>query len=109
VNPTSKKSIDDMSMLDDMRDLLGASDGIKAYKDARLIDINLIKPNPDQPRTDMNTEKLEELAQSIKDIGLMQPIVVRPDGDIYHIIAGHRRFDAWQMNSTQPIPCRPGT
>ena len=105
MNPKDKKSIGDMSIFNDMRDLLGSTEGIKAYKDARLIDIKLIKPNPDQPRTAMNKEKLDDLAESIKDVGLMQPIVVRLEGDIYRIIAGHRRFEAWKMNSKQPIPC----
>ena len=105
MNPKDKKSIGDMSIFNDMRDLLGSTDGIKAFKDARLINIELIKPNPDQPRTAMNKEKLDELAKSIEDIGLMQPIVVRLEGDIYSIIAGHRRFTAWKMSSKQPIPC----
>jgi len=105
VNPKDKKSIGDMSIFNDMRSLLGSTDGIKAFKDARLINIELIKPNPDQPRTAMNKVKLDELAKSIKDIGLMQPIVVRLEGDIYRIVAGHRRFEAWKMSSKQPIPC----
>jgi len=105
VNRKLKKSINNMEIFDDMRELLGSTEGTKAYKEARLIDIKLIKPNPDQPRTSMNKEKLDELARSIKDTGLMQPIVVRAKGDIYHIIAGHRRFAAWTMHSKKPIPC----
>ncbi|MFC1998604.1 ParB/RepB/Spo0J family partition protein [Chloroflexota bacterium] len=105
MNHKDKKNIGDMSIFNDMRDLLGSTEGVKAYKDARVIDIKLIKPNPDQPRTAMNKEKLDDLAESIKGIGLMQPIVVRLDGDIYRIIAGHRRFEAWKMSSKQPIPC----
>jgi ParB family chromosome partitioning protein len=56
--------------------------------------IELITPNPDQPRTDINEESIEELADSIGKFGLLQPIIVRPMGEGYQIIAGERRWRA---------------
>lgn len=59
-----------------------------------------------QPRRDMHPEALEELAESIKAQGVMQPIVVRPIGaDRYEIIAGERRWRAAQLASLDKIPC----
>lgn len=56
--------------------------------------VELINPNPDQPRTDINEESIEELADSISKFGLLQPIIVRPMGEGYQIIAGERRWRA---------------
>ncbi|MEC8427167.1 MAG: ParB/RepB/Spo0J family partition protein [Pseudomonadota bacterium] len=59
-----------------------------------------------QPRRDMHPEALEELAESIKAQGIMQPIVVRPIGeDCYEIIAGERRWRASQLAGLEKIPC----
>lgn len=59
-----------------------------------------------QPRRDMHPEALEELAESIKAQGIMQPIVVRPIGeDRYEIIAGERRWRASQLAGLEKIPC----
>jgi len=58
-----------------------------------------------QPRTDMHTESLDELADSIREQGLVQPIVVRPVGkDKYEIIAGERRWRAAQMAGLHEVP-----
>lgn len=61
------------------------------------IGIDLIKPNRHQPRVEFNQEAIVELAQSIRENGLIQPIVVRQIGNEYEIIAGERRFRALQM------------
>ena len=68
--------------------------------------IEFIQPGKYQPRMDMRQETLEELAQSIKNQGLMQPIVVRPldDGKRYEIIAGERRWRASQLAGLDKIP-----
>ena len=58
------------------------------------ISIDLIKPNRFQPRSVFDDDKIMELAQSIRENGLIQPIVVRVDGDKYEIIAGERRYRA---------------
>lgn len=64
-----------------------------------------IIPNPDQPRRIFETDKLEELAQSIKEHGLLQPILVRPDGSKYYIIAGERRYRASKIAGLDRINC----
>lgn len=56
------------------------------------IDLDRIKPNPFQPRREIPSSKIDELAQSIKASGLIQPIVVRRKGDFYELIVGERRF-----------------
>jgi ParB family chromosome partitioning protein len=61
------------------------------YLELRLIEV---EPNPDQPRTDIGEAKLSELAESIKKDGLLQPILVRPHGEKFQIIAGERRYQA---------------
>ncbi len=67
--------------------------------------IDLIQPGKYQPRTDMRPETLEELAQSIKAQGVMQPIVVRPlTSSKYEIIAGERRWRASQIAGLATIP-----
>lgn len=58
------------------------------------IKIHEIKPNPNQPRTDFSEEKIGELMRSIEKDGLLQPILVRPEGSGYEIIAGERRWQA---------------
>ena len=64
-----------------------------------------IRPNKDQPRKDFDEERLEELAESIRTLGLVQPITVEPLGDgTYQIIAGERRWRAAQRAGLQEIP-----
>lgn len=69
------------------------------------IEISRIEPNPYQPRTEFNQEALEELAASIKLLGLIQPITVRPlENGRYQIISGERRFRASQLAGLDKIP-----
>ncbi len=70
----------------------GHSDAATAV--TREIAVARIKPSPWQPRQHFDAEKLQELAASIKTFGLVQPLVVRKNGDIYELIAGERRFRA---------------
>lgn len=64
-----------------------------------------IRPNKDQPRKDFDEERLEELAESIRTLGLVQPITVEPLGDgTYQIIAGERRWRAAQHAGLKEIP-----
>lgn len=73
--------------------------------DLKNIPIDLIQRGKYQPRTDMHEEALEELAASIKNQGVMQPIVVRPiSSEKYEIIAGERRWRATQMAGLDTIP-----
>ena len=59
------------------------------------IDVNLIDTNSSQPRKSFDKEKLDELANSIKNHGIVQPIVVRRTGERYTIVAGERRPHSW--------------
>lgn len=71
----------------------------------REIRMDRISPNPDQPRKEFDEESLQELSASIKTHGLLQPILVKPDGDNYIIVAGERRFRAAQIIEMGKIPC----
>ncbi len=68
------------------------------------IDIDLIDPNPEQPRTRFSDDKLEELAASIRHNGIVQPIVLRPVGKRYQIVAGERRWRAAQRAALRKVP-----
>jgi ParB family chromosome partitioning protein len=68
------------------------------------ININRILPNPHQPRRDFDDEKLEELAASIREHGVIQPIIVRENGDMYELVAGERRWRAAKKLGHTTIP-----
>ena len=68
------------------------------------IDINLIDPNPRQPRTIFDQEALQELVASIKEIGILQPPVVRKSGSRYELIMGERRLRAAKLAGLARIP-----
>lgn len=88
--------------------LASAQTSISGLVDSELrhIPIDLIQRGKYQPRTDMHEEALQELADSIKVQGVMQPIVVRPleGGDRFEIIAGERRWRATQIAGLDTIP-----
>lgn len=69
------------------------------------IPIKLIDTDPDQPRKDFNIEQLSELAQSIRSVGLIQPIIVQPNNGRYTIIAGERRYRACRMAEMDTVRC----
>lgn len=69
------------------------------------IDINKIVINKQQPRTVFDEEKIEELASSIKENGLIQPIIVRKKDKKYEIIAGERRYRACKLAGLKEISC----
>jgi len=68
------------------------------------IDINLIRLNPNQPRTNFNQKDISDLASSIKELGLIQPITVKQDHDNYELISGERRLRAFKQLSIKTIP-----
>lgn len=72
----------------------------------KIIKIKLsnIKKNPYQPRTIFNNEKIKELAESIEKNGLLQPIIVKPTVSGYYIVAGERRFRAFEYLNKDEIP-----
>lgn len=69
------------------------------------VPIECIEPNPNQPRREFDEERLSELADSVRRVGVLQPIVVRPIGhDRYEIIAGERRWRAAKMAGIARVP-----
>ncbi len=70
----------------------------------RMISVNLIDNNPDQPRKAFNEERLNELAESISQHGIVQPLIVRKNGDRFGIIAGERRFRAARIAGLTEVP-----
>lgn len=68
------------------------------------IPVDSIRPNPHQPRTSADDDALEELAISIRSQGIVQPIVIRPAGEGYEIIAGERRWRAAKMAGLATVP-----
>lgn len=69
-----------------------------------LLNINQVEPNPNQPRKRFNEDKLQELADSIKVHGIIQPLVVQKEGDRYIIIAGERRWRAARLAGVKEVP-----
>jgi ParB family chromosome partitioning protein len=76
----------------------GNNDGIL------FLDLNDIKPNTKQPRKNFAEDKIDELAKSIEIHGVIQPILVRPSGEGYEIVAGERRWRA-QGGFAKQNPC----
>ncbi len=68
------------------------------------IEITLIDPNPDQPRESMDNISLQELADSIRANGILQPILIKPAGARYQLVAGHRRTEAAKIAGYTTIP-----
>ena len=70
----------------------------------REIEVARIRPNPEQPRVQFDEEALDELADSIRERGVLQPILLRPSGEDFMIIAGERRWRAAQRARLHAIP-----
>ncbi|MBE6292259.1 MAG: ParB/RepB/Spo0J family partition protein [Bacteroidales bacterium] len=88
-------------------DALISTDTVKTEGSSSIseIAISKIKPNPNQPRREFDPEALQELADSIKEIGIIQPITLRKmDDGTYQIIAGERRFRASQLAGLTTVP-----
>jgi ParB family chromosome partitioning protein len=84
--------------------LLGEGEPKPTDLGSREIDIDLIDPNPDQPRTTFSDLKLEELAESIRHNGIVQPILLRRIGNRFQIVAGERRWRAAQRAGLRKVP-----
>ena len=80
-----------------------AHDGLPGYRE---IAVHLVEPNPYQPRKEFSDEALAELVESIRAEGLLQPVVVRAAGDKFQLIAGERRWRAFQQLKLKSIPAR---
>ena len=68
------------------------------------LDLDLLTPNPRQPRMQIDDARLEELAQSLRANGLIQPVLVRKAGERYEIVAGERRWRAAQRAGLLKVP-----
>ena len=80
-----------------------AANGAPGYQE---IAVSLVEPSPYQARREIPREQLSELAESIRSEGLLQPIVVRKNGDKFQLIAGERRWRAFQQLKIKTIPAR---
>jgi len=81
-------------------------DEFSILKDERFAELDLedVKPNPFQPRTRFDDKTIDELAQSIRETGIVQPVIVAPEEDHYMIIVGERRWRAAQRAGLRKIP-----
>ena len=87
------------------KEVVSTSQPLQGTADILRIPVDMIEPNPFQPRMSFDQETLEELAESIRTLGLIQPITVRRKNDgRYQIISGERRFRACQMVGMDMIP-----
>lgn len=87
--------------------LLGGDDRGAPAREGRLsqISVGAIRPNPQQPRTNFEPEALADLERSIRELGVLVPIIVRPlGGDLYELIAGERRWRAAAAAGLEAIP-----
>lgn len=86
-----------MALFDFLKDKKSGTAGVQPAEAKRqLVELALdsIVPNPAQPRKTFDDESISELAQSIRQVGLIQPLVVRKNGETYELIAGERRLRA---------------
>ena len=91
------RGLDSLISMDDIQ--TGGSSAINE------IPVGQISPNPDQPRSSFDEESLEELAMSIRELGIIQPLTLRSTGaDSYQIISGERRFRAAKMAGLDTVP-----
>lgn len=72
----------------------------------RHLAVDQIQPSPDQPRKEFDEQAMQELADSIAAQGVLEPLLVRPCGGIFELVAGERRWRAAQMAGKKTVPCR---
>ncbi len=77
-----------------------------AIADSSHVHVELIERNPFQPRKDFESEALDELVESVRQHGVLQPLLVRPSGGQYQLIAGERRLMAAKKAGLETVPCR---
>lgn len=90
------------NIIDDENDNVEIKEGEEVVKKIKIIDI---EPNKNQPRRNFNNESIDELAESIKNYGVIQPIIVTKKDKYYEIIAGERRWRASKKAGLDEIPC----
>jgi ParB family chromosome partitioning protein len=77
---------------------------ISANEEIVELEINIIRPNPDQPRTVFDEKSMLELADSIRQHGVFQPVIVKPSGGTYTLVAGERRVRASRLAGLTKVP-----
>ena len=82
----------------------GGADAPASSSGIREVEIGRIRPNPAQPRMHFDEEGIAELAESIAERGVLQPVLLRPDGDNFQLVAGERRWRAAQRARLHAIP-----
>ncbi len=70
----------------------------------QMVKITLVEPNREQPRKNFDEDKLQELAESVKQFGVLSPILVQDRKDYYEIIAGERRWRAAKLAGLKEVP-----
>ena len=73
-------------------------------QELREVELKKIRPNRLNPRLDINIERLNELAESIKKIGVLEPLILRPTNDGYEVVVGERRYRASQQAGLEKVP-----
>jgi len=82
----------------------GRAEMPEAKLEVKILKLDEIRPNPFQPRESFPKEEIEQLASSIKEVGLLQPVTVRRKGETYQIVSGERRWRAAQFAGLKEIP-----
>ena len=82
----------------------GAKNNDENAKSDKIVEITKVKPNPNQPRKVFNEDELQELAASIKEFGMLEPVLVVNTGDSYEILAGEKRWQAAKIAGLKEIP-----
>lgn len=93
-----------MALLDDLKSFANDLEPIAKTTPAGFIAVDLIDRDDDQPRVEFDADKLEELAASIREIGILEPVLLRANGERYTLIAGERRFRAAKIAGLTEIP-----
>jgi ParB family chromosome partitioning protein len=85
--------------------ILAVSEGDDGAAELRELHVDLVAPNPDQPRKRFDEEALQALADSVKERGVLQPVLVRPrPGGTYELVAGERRWRAARLAGLETLP-----
>lgn len=88
-----------------MDELNKVRDGKGMHNEILNVDVNSIIPNTYQPRKHFDEQALQELSQSIKQYGIIQPLTVRKRGEYYELVAGERRWRAAKLSNLNSVPC----
>ena len=86
--------------------LLEGTEGPASLEKIYRVSVSDIHPDPEQPRQDMDEEGLQSLAESLKVYGVLQPLLLKAEGQMYRLVAGERRWRAAQLAGLEEVPAR---